>query len=591
MKQADTRASSIETARRLFDLLRAERGWMTVGTLVASLSTLAGIGLIAISGHFITAMALAGASGTAINYYTPAALIRLLAILRTLGRYLERLITHDTTLRLLARLRTWLFGRLAPLAPARLGVLRSSELFSRLRADIDAMEHAYLGLLIPIVTAIVVTIGTLAITFCYLPSLGVCLLLLLAASGIGLPWWTWRRGQAPSADTVSSAEILRELADDGLRGRAELALYGAESVHAERVMAATARQQQARRDVNTLQATSAAGVMLCAQLAVIGVLVLGLPALHNGTLAAPDLAMLALLAQAVFEVIAPLPEAWAQLGATLASAQRVFALADMSPAVVEPTQPSPQTERCDLTVHQLRLRYHEHGPWALDGVDLDLPQGSRLALVGPSGAGKSSLLGALLRFYPYEGQITLGGSSLENWHGDDVRSRIAVVEQQPYLFDASLRENLRLGRPDAPDEMLHAVIAQARLDRYVASLPHGLDTWVGENGVRVSGGEARRIAIARALLVDASILVLDEPTEGLDAFTVNALYGALAAATNGRSLLLITHRLGSLSTLVDDVAIMREGRIVERLPVAAYRSRMMAGDIQASRDTPATAII
>jgi ATP-binding cassette subfamily C protein CydC len=268
----------------------------------------------------------------------------------------------------------------------------------------------------------------------------------------------------------------------------------------------------------------------------------------------------------------------------------VFALADTSPAVVEPTQPSPQTERYDLTMRQLRLRYHEHGPWALDGVDLDLPQGGRLALIGPSGVGKSSLIGALLRFYPYEGQIRLGGSPLENWHGEDVRSRIAVVEQQPYLFDASLRENLRLGCPDASEERLRAVIAQARLDRYVATLPHGLDTWVGENGIRVSGGEARRIAIARALLMDAPILILDEPTEGLDALTVSALYDALAAAASGRSLLVITHRLGSLSSLVDDVAIMSEGRIIEQLPFQAYRSRMKAIDRQTSQDASAAAI-
>jgi ATP-binding cassette, subfamily C, bacterial CydC len=203
-------------------------------------------------------------------------------------------------------------------------------------------------------------------------------------------------------------------------------------------------------------------------------------------------------------------------------------------------------------------------------VDLDLPQGHRLAVVGPSGAGKSSLVGALLRLYPYQGSITLGGTPLDAWLGDDVRARIAVVDQQPYLFDASLRDNLRLARPDATDEQLKKVVVQAQLDGYVASLPQGLDTWVGENGVRVSGGEARRIAIARALLADAPILVLDEPTEGLDAGTAAQLYHALAAAMAGRSVLLITHRLGGLSTLVDEVATMRCGRIIECVPTAAY---------------------
>ncbi len=192
-------------------------------------------------------------------------------------------------------------------------------------------------------------------------------------------------------------------------------------------------------------------------------------------------------------------------------------------------------------------------------------------MVGPSGAGKSSLIGALTRLYPYQGSITLGGTSLADWHGDDVRARIAVVEQQPYLFDASLRDNLRLARPDASDEQLKHAVAQAQLDDYVASLPRGLDTWVGENGIRVSGGEARRIAIARALLADAPILLLDEPTEGLDAGTAAQLYKALATAMKGRSVLLITHRLGGLSTLVDHVATMEQGRIVTSVTTEVYR--------------------
>jgi ATP-binding cassette, subfamily C, bacterial CydC len=572
--------------RRLFELLRAERGWMIAGAMIAVLSTLAGIALIAVSGHFITAMALAGASGAAINYYTPAALIRLLAIVRTLGRYLERLITHDATLRLLARLRTWLFGKLAPLAPARLDMLRSAELFSRLRADIDALEHVYLGVLIPLITAIAVVLAATIVTLYYLPLFGACLLLLCLACGLYLPRWAWRRGKTPAADTVNYTEALRELAVDGLRGRAELVLYGAEAAHAEQVLQVTKFQQQARRDVDRVQATSSATVMLCAQLAVIAALALGLPALQSGALAGPDLVMLALLAQAVFEAMAPLPEAWAQLGATMMSAQRVFTLADTPPAVTEPLQASPPTENNDLRISQLRMRYDAHGPWVLDGVDLELKHGCRLALVGPSGAGKSSLIGALLRLYPYEGCITLGNVPLQQWHGDDVRSRIAVVEQQPYLFDASLRENLKLGCADATDDMLHAAIAQARLSGYVASLPHGLDTWVGENGIRVSGGEARRIAVARALLLNAPILVLDEPIEGLDAVTAGELYESLAAASENRTLLVITHRLGKLSTLVDEVAVMHDGHLAERLSIQAYRLRMEQAGEHACRQPP-----
>ncbi len=562
--------------RRLFGLMRPQRGWMVLGFALALLSTLSGIGLLAISGYFITSMALVGAGGAAINYYTPAALIRLFAILRTGGRYAERLVTHEATLRMLARLRVWLFGRLVPLAPAALGELRSAELFSRLRADVDALEHAYLGVLIPLLVAIVVMAVVVITSVVCLPMLSLPLLFLFLLGGAVLPGWALRRGRTPGAIVVDCNERLRALAADGVRGRAELALYGAEQTHAEQVARVVARQRQAQRRLDRLQALGGGGVMLAAQLAAACTLLFGLSALRGGVLAGPELVMLALLVPAAFEAVAPLPEAWAQLAATLLSASRVFGLADTPVPVPEPDQPSPSIKRHDLSLRHVQLRYGTQGPWVLNGVDLDLPQGRRIALVGASGAGKSSLVGALTRLYPCQGSITLGGTPLDAWHGDDLRARIAVVEQRPYLFDASLRDNLRLARPAATEAELERAIAQAQLSDYVASLPQGLRSWVGEDGIRVSGGEARRIAIARALLSDPPILVLDEPTEGLDAGTVAQLYAAMDAAMAGRSVLLITHRLGGLAGLVDEVATMREGRIIECVPVTTYLGRILA---------------
>lgn len=568
--------------RRLFGLMRQQRRWMLLGLALAMLSTLSGIGLLAVSGHFITSMALVGAGGAAINYYTPAALIRLFAIVRTGGRYAERLVTHEATLRMLARLRVWLFGRLVPLAPAALGERRSAELFSRLRADVDALEHAYLGVLIPLLVALVVVLVVVVVSALHLPALSLPLLLLFIIAGGWLPRWAWRRGRAPGEIVVACDEAMRELVGDGLRGRAELVLYGAEDAHGAHLTAVAMRRRQAQRQLDRLQALGSAGVLLTAQLAAVCTLILGLSALRAGGLGGPDLVMLALLVPAAFEAVVPLPEAWAQLGATLASARRVFALADTPVPVPDPVASSPVIERHDLRLRDVRLRYGDSGPWALDGVDLDLPQGRRIALVGASGAGKSSLAGALARLYPCTGSITLGGAPLDAWRGDDLRAQIAVVEQRPYLFDASLRDNLCLARPEASEAELEQVIRLAQLGEYVAALPQGLRTWVGEDGVQVSGGEARRIAIARALLADPPILVLDEPTEGLDAATVAQLHAALDAAMRGRSVLLITHRLGHLARLVDAVATMRDGRIVECVTVAAWLAQQPSQALHAS---------
>lgn len=567
--------SDLALVRRLLGLLRGgDHHWLLAGAALALLSMLSGIGLLAVSGHFITSMALVGAGGAAINYYTPAALIRLFAILRTGGRYAERLATHEATLRMLARLREWLFARLVPLAPARLGGLRSAELFSRLRADVDALEHAYLGVLVPLMVAAATVLVVLSVALCWLPVLALPLGALLLVAGLLLPRWMQRQGRAPGEEAVRQAEELRVLAVDGLRGRAELALYGAEAAHAAKVDAAAAKLRHARRRIDRLQALGGAGVALAAQCAAVAALACGLPALGRGVLEPSALTMLTLLALAAFEAIASLPEAWAQWSGTLASARRLFALADMPPAVAEPAETTPPVRDDTLVIRDLRLRHGEAGPWVLDGVDLDLPQGCRMALVGASGSGKSSLAGALLRLYPCEGSVTLGGVPLAAWRGDDLRARIALVDQQPYLFDASLRDNLRLARPEASDGQLALAIRRAQLDDYVAGLPHGLDTWVGENGVRVSGGEARRIAIARALLADAPVLILDEPLEGLDAGTAGSLYRALDEAMHGRSVLLITHRLGQVSALVDEVATLDGGRIVGRRVLATAPSRL-----------------
>lgn len=561
--------------RRLLAILRPWRGWMTGGALLALFAALSAIGLMAVSGWFIAAMALAGAGGVAINYYTPAAAIRGFAITRSGGRYGERLATHDATLRALSGLRAWLFRRLIPLAPARLSALRSAELFARLRADVDALEHFYLTVLMPVIVAVFGIAAVLLIGAIVLPAAALVLLVAAALAGFLVPDWVRRRAANDALEAVRESAALRDLLLDALHGHAELLAWGGVQAHGARIAGLDAQLAARRRRIERLQMRGNGAVGLIAQCAVPALLIFGLAAVHGGTLAAPLLVMLALLAPAAFELIAPLPEALAHWQTTLTATRRVFELVDTPPAITEPVASAPMDAAPTIRFENVWMRYAEDAPWALDGIDLELAPGERLAIVGESGAGKSSLLNALQKFYPLQGGLVLfGGQPLGALRGDDVRRKIAVIAQHTALFNLSLRDNLLLAAPHATTAQIEHALHEAQLDDFVSGLPQGCDTLLGEGGCLVSGGEARRIAIARALLQDAPVLVLDEPTEGLDAETAARLCHALAAATRGRSVLLISHRFGGLATLVDRVAVMRAGRIVERAGTASYLRRM-----------------
>jgi len=294
------------------------------------------------------------------------------------------------------------------------------------------------------------------------------------------------------------------------------------------------------------------------------------PEVGPGGLPTPDLAMLALLVMASFEAVLPLPSALQMLGETLAAARRIFALVDTPPVLQAPLEPQTLSGRHDLQLSGVSLRYRDTGAWALQDLDLTLPAGGRLAVVGASGAGKSSLVNLLLRFRDYQaGSVQLGGVELRDCDPQALRSQIAVVSQDSYLFNATIRDNLLVARPDADDAALEAACRDAQIHDFIVSLPDAYDTELGEAGVRFSGGQARRLAIARALLLNAPILILDEPGEGLDTLTERALLGAIMRLMEGRSVLLITHRLSALADLVDEVVVLDQGRCVQRGTVDA----------------------
>lgn len=551
---------------RLLVLFRPYWPWMAAGAALSLATLLANVALMAIAGWFIATMALAGAAHLVFDYFTPAALIRACAIIRTAGRYLERVVTHEATFRLLSQLRVWFYTRIEPLAPARLQAVRGADLLSRIQADIDSLNHVYLRVFVPAMTGAIGALVIVVTISAWSVPVALITLIFLLIAGAGVPVFVRGQTREPARAGVALRAELYETVVDSLQGLGELKVYGAQDTYSSRVDGLSARLIESQAKLSRASGFSQGALIVCASLATWSVLLLAIPRVGSGSLPLADLAMLALFVLASFEAVMPLAPAIQSLGESLAAARRIFSLVDASPVVSDPPVPVPLPPDNDLSVRGVSFRYDDEGPWVLRDVSFELPAGFRIALVGSSGAGKSSLANVLLRFWDYtSGSIRLGGTELRDCAADAIRSRIAVISQDTYLFNATIRANLLLACPDADDARLEAACREAQLHDFIISLPQGYDTEVGEAGTQLSGGQARRLAIARALLLDAPILILDEPTEGLDTVTEHALLQAVMNLMSRRSVLLITHRLSALAGLVDEVLVLEEGRIVRRV--------------------------
>jgi thiol reductant ABC exporter CydC subunit len=495
--------------------------------------------------------------------------VRAFGIGRGVFRYAERLTSHDATFRVLADLRARVYERLE-----RLGPMRGGDLLGRLVADVDAVQDLYLRVLLPGATAAVVGGASIGLAWSLLPSAGAILLVALTVAGILAPWLSAvaaRRAESRAAEL--RGELTAHVVDT-LRGAPELIAYGAaperlaEAARLDRAYTRTAARSSASAGAGAALATLAGG------LAVWGALATGVPAVRSGRLDGVLLAVVVLLPLAAFEVVAGLPLAARSLGGVRRSADRVFAVLDRPDAVREPVSPRPlPAPPYTLRVRDLRARWTPGGPYALDGVSLRLTHGRRCAVVGPSGSGKTTLITVLLRLLdPAGGEVSLNGVDLRELAGDDVRRAVGVCGQDAHLFDTTIGENIRLAHPDATDEQVRDALRRARLLDWVSALPAGLDTHVGEHGARVSGGQRQRIALARTLLADFPVLLLDEPAEHLDVATADALTADLLAATEGRTTLLVTHRLAGLAA-VDEILVLAGGRVADRGTHADLLSR------------------
>lgn len=548
-------------------LARPDRWWLRLGAVLAALTLLAGIGLLSVSGWFIAAASVSGFAAA----IAATRGVRGFALLRPLSRYGERLATHEATFRILARLRVWVFRTVAPLAPGRLSSLRGGDLLARVTGDVDALDGLYLRLVTPVIAAVCAVIAVSILLALTAPLALPGVLALFALTGIGLPLLAGRAGRDAGDEVAQASAQARAEAGDLAAGMAELKAYGADARVAGRLARASARWTQAQRDLARLTMINAAVLALAGPAGLVAAL-----ALASAGGAGPAAAALAgFAAFALFEAAAPLVQAGEAYGRTAASARRLKALDEMEPAVAVPETPAPLSDRSDVALEGVSFTYPGRETPALTGLGLSLPEGARLAVVGPSGSGKSSLVKLLMAFHaPDAGRITLGGTGYDRLAPSAIRSRFALVDQRAELISASIRDNLALADPQAGEDRLWAALERARAAGFVRALPDGLDTWIGEQGALVSGGQARRIALARAFVADAPVLLLDEPTEGLDEVTEAEFVAGLEdwlEEDRRRSVLIVTHRAALLGPAREAV-VLDEGRMAE-----AGRIEQLAG--------------
>ncbi len=542
------------------------RGRLLLAAAAGALATACGVALLAVSG-FLLARASQHPDIAVLSVAVVA--VRGLSIGRGVFRYAERLASHDVAFRVLAKTRVAIWRKLETLAPAGLPAFRSADLLSRLVGDVDATQDLFIRGLAPPVAAALAGSGAVIACLMLLGPAGVLLACGLLAGGIGVPAIALAAARTSARQSAPARGEFSLAMNDILTGAADLHAFGAAESALERADRANRRLARLGRRSATASGVGAGLASLAAGLTLWGVLLLGVAAVGSGTLSRVPLAVLALTALAAFEAVTALPAAVVQLSHARTAANRIAEVMDAPPPVADPTVPRSlslpgRAHGVTVRVRDARVRYRTGGPLAIDGVSLDLTPGRRVALVGPSGAGKSTVAAVLLRFRDLTGgSVTLDGHDLASYRAEDVRRVIGGCPQDPHLFNATVAENLRLACPEASDAALGVVTERVGLAGWICTLPLGMDTQVGVGGAAVSGGQRQRIALARALLAEPAVLILDEPTAHLDTGSRRALAADLLAITAGRSVLLITHDLDGLDQ-VDEIVVLDRGRVAER---------------------------
>ncbi len=560
MTDADL-ASRQSSLRRLVSLAKPLRGRLVVAALAGALATGCGVALLAVSG-FLLARASQHPDIAALSVAVVA--VRALSIGRGGFRYAERLASHDVAFRVLAKVRVAIWRRLEAVAPAGLPAFHSGDLLTRLVGDVDSTQDLFIRGLNPLFAAVLVGCGAVLTCLALVNRAGLILAAGLIVGIAAVPRLCVRTSRRVSRRAAVARGQLGSAVTDLLSGAADLEAFGARDYAMARTEAAGSELSVCSIRLGSAAGLGAALPALVAGLTVWSVLLLGVDAVGAGTINRVPLAVATLTAMAAFEAVTILPAAAIALNQSRASARRITEIIDAPTPVSDPADPLPlPAGPVTISLRNVCVRYDTGAPMALDHFNLDLPPGRRIALVGPNGAGKSTVAAVLLRFHGLtDGSVTITGESgpheLSAYRTDDIRTVIGGCPQDPHLFDTTIAENLKLARLDATDEDLLQACHQVGLATWLASLPAGLDTPVGQNGAAVSGGQRQRIALARTLLANPQVLILDEPTAHLDPEARRAFLTDLFAATTGRSVLLITHDLADLED-TDEIVVLDHG--------------------------------
>lgn len=563
---------------RLIALLKPQLPLMLLGALLSVITILANISLLAVSGWFITLMAIAGTTGITVNYFTPAAIIRFLAIVRTAGRYAERMLTHRATFNALAYLRHYFYQQLEPLLPYYRLDLRSGDLLAHLQQDIDNLDNFYLRVLLPIVVALIsvpVVCYALAI---FSPAIAWLMLSALLIVAIILPYISYLLSTKLATEKSHLESRLTEELVSGIGAIKTLLVYQVGITYQRSIASITRKYYAVRYRLVKINAGLNAVTFLLINFSALACLFVLLPQLSTGEVDSKSLVAVILLVLVSFETVINMPLALQLLPQSLASATRLFAIIDKE----KPTDIGVEAvTHSDIHFDNLTFTYPKQEPEqkskqenaSLVDINLTINKGEKVAIIGASGAGKSTLVNLLMGFWPTgkalsstnennQGLITIGCCDLSLIKRESLRKHIALMSQQGHIFDASIADNLRLANHNATQEEMRKVCELVNLIDFIDSLPKGLDTWLGSTGTGLSGGQAQRLQIAQLLLRSASVLILDEPTKGLDRRNEEDVMNNILAHVKQQkqSLLVITHKPLMLEKM-DKIIVMEQGKI------------------------------